>query len=925
MFGKIRKLYDDSKYLVGSKLKKESDLLYYQAKRRLTLGLKGAIAVGENFVGKIRDDGRADLLEVGQPSGYFGVNCRIPQDPRTAFHYSAKTAPYPAFTYQATTSCGYSAAANYTGSARVYPVSSPPMYQGYVVETFASGHYIDIGGGISKRHIDFTTTLVFDDGTTHTSTSSIESISGSPHTSDRYQDPFLYQYNNNWINIHRPTYSGIFDGYYRWGGLKATNYAKYVQVASSKAYISTRSGTIKVSENDDGNESGWEDETTINTQGISVPENPNYTAWKICKESWDAQESARVLAYSQYISEKAAYLAEFDDRKIAQLNDGEVIYDGSQGQGYGNVYYPDDVTPTTPPEVTDTNTVTAQASFSDSGPTLISNSTPYAHVSKTWVVQSSLMPLRDYYGGPYSGSITGYALYSGVTEVHFVLFGSIPIFFGGGDVDGINLFCETYQTQYPTSDHASVMSAIRAAGFKAVSIYETSDFYTESHIKTRNHAASLNMGSVTAVSFAQGINSPVGSFSWQVNFTSSTLTITTIAYTKKEYTGYDNHVIRHRAWRNTKTDLIYSDLDAGIVPKNMAIAVMNGAPYSLCVGIGSRWDGYSVTQTSSTVGSGVGAVVTYTRKLFALKDDGFEVELLSGECAVETINTTGFNQYKYTFNNFIALKPIAITGYLNGNYNITYPENLPINPSDCNGEPYTVVSINGTYDTLASGVTNSQAQAYSTSKIALVPAPDLTDITFTDIDLTPLSDNDGIIPKDTLRYDIDADEDGVIEASEKSATSTKFWIGKGLSKGETVTVFPIEYISQDGACGMFPQSYDVARIVAIRIYAGYKFKYDGNGGFEFRTSFNTPTLDAYGNEIEPYTEHPYVGTALLGGSNVVVIANSTSFDDVLETRKKQNSSKPEDSTVSIIGQYEKDIDAGKITLKGLYEWCRQQL
>jgi hypothetical protein len=64
---------------------------------------------------------------------------------------------------------------------------------------------------------------------------------------------------------------------------------------------------------------------------------------------------------------------------------------------------------------------------------------------------------------------------------------------------------------------------------------------------------------------------------------------------------------------------------------------------------------------------------------------------------------------------------------------------------------------------------------------------------------------------------------------------------------------------------------------------------------------------------------------LLGGSNVVVIANSTSFDDVLETRKKQNSSKPEDSTVSIIGQYEKDIDAGKITLKGLYDWCKPQL
>jgi hypothetical protein len=891
MFGKIRKLYDDSKYLVGSKLKNESDLLYYQAKRRMMLGLKGAIAVGENFVGKIRDDGRADLLEVGQPSGYFGVNCRIPQDPRTAFHYKGKAYSYPPFTYPATTSCGAIGTSNDTGGKKSYPIKSPPMFDGVTISTTIVHQYLVVGDDIDgnqikKRRIDYSVTLVFDSGGSASGgTAYVESVNGSIHTSDRYQDPFIHVLSN---------YSGATS----YDDNSSDSRTLYLPPEIAPPYYNLKSGTLYSKEESIYNGGDGEvkyNDTTAQTGQVQGKLNPAYEIWLACKENWDSQEDARLLAYSQYLSEKSAYLAEFDGRRIAQLNDGDVIHNGLQIYGYADVYYPDDATPRLPPVIS--NTVTSDYAVITLGETVLDASGNYSR--DIFISGRNL-----YVGGVFSyyvpsGKITLTKRFDAIKLLHWndfyfyavlLEFGFSPLAF---DLNKTNLQAPDITILY----------------FEKA-ILDNVSLVNESGILTTTSGTYRYTGEAV---IPDGISQ-------------STLTIPTPA----AYAGYENHVIRHRAWRNTKTDLIYADLDAKVMPKNMAIAVMNGAPYSLCVGIGYRWDGYRVTQTSSTVGSGVGAVVTYTRTLFALKEDGSEVELLSGECAVETINTTGFSQFKYTFDNFVALKPIAITSYLNGTYNLTYPEYLPINPSDCNGEPYTVVSINGTYDTLASGVTDSQAQAYSTSKIALVPPPDLTDITFTDIDLTPLSDNDGNIPKDTLRYDIDTDKDGVIESSEKSATSTKFWIGKGLSKDESITLYPIEYVMEDDEgniieCGMFPQSYDVARLIAIRIYTGYKFNYDGDGGFEFASLFNTPTLDDEGNEITPYTEHPYIATALLGGSNVVVIANSTSFDDVLETRKKQNSSKPEDSTVSIIGQYEKDIDAGKITLKGLYDWCKQQL
>jgi hypothetical protein len=736
MFGKIRKLYDDSKYLAGSNLKKESDLLYYQAKRRMMLGLKGAIAVGENFVGKIRDDGRADLIDI-QTSGYFSASCRMQNDALGVFHYTIPKV------------------FNLTPPA---PLGSPPIKKYYQV--------------FIESNNTSTTEINGWDGYTYVK----GTLGGIGHVGTHYAYGEQVLITDGRITVKYDVYN---------------NSPSFIKTYN---FTTTTNQTPVITQERQRPASSGGDYVVAIHETFSIVLSGEGASGSLVQTSYFVPDSNAVISTSQ--TDNRVYLS--------------------------------------PEEIAQSEIALATAEMNIK---IAENDAEIAEYNNRLAIYNS--ELAEYNA-------------------------ALAAFNASLDIATI----QTNLGQHLYSSNAELLSTVKA-----------------------NYIYPDNVTPLTTTS------------------------------------DYPNHLIRHREWLNTQTDSIYADLDNGIIPKNMAIAVMNGAPYSLCVGIGSRWDGYRVTQTSVRVGGfSVGYVLTYTRKLFALKDDGTEVELLSGECAVEfVISVTGFKGYEYTFDNFVALRHIGITSYLNGAHNLTYPESLSINPSDCNGEPYSVVAINGTYNTLTSGVTDAQAQTYATSKKTSVPFPEATDITFTDIDLTPLADNDENIPKDTLRYDVDTDKDGVIEFSEKSATSTKFWIGKGLSKGESITLFPIEYIAQDGECGMFPQSYDVARLIAIRIYAGYKFNYDGDGGFEFILSFNTPTLDADGNEIAPYTEHPYVATALLGGSNVIVIAKGTSFDDVLETRKKQNSSKPEDATVSIVGQYDKDIDDGKITLKGLYDWCKQQL
>lgn len=408
--------------------------------------------------------------------------------------------------------------------------------------------------------------------------------------------------------------------------------------------------------------------------------------------------------------------------------------------------------------------------------------------------------------------------------------------------------------------------------------------------------------------------------------------------------GYEEHLIRHRNWRKQQDEAIYVALSSGEMPKNIALSIMYGAPYSLCVGIGSLWDGYRISDEFTTPSSGVTRV---TRTLYARAESGEEVIVLQGFCDREVISVYSAPEIRYhcTFVNFPALNPVGFTAYLNGNYNLSKYENLadgsqlPINPSRYDGMPIGVSMMNGTYDSLSSGIDMAEAETYSIY-LGVIPPPDPINIRFDPIDLSALADSEGNIPPDVLRYDKDLNENGVIEPSEKSATSTRFWIGKGLSEGESIKLFPLCFVSLVGGeyveLGMFPAGYsgiydaNVNVLVAIRIYAYYHYTYAGDGGFSFVGSKATPTLDEEGEELFAYTEFPYSATLLPNADNSpiytnsksnrningIVVSSGTVYDDILSAKKAQNE--------GIKSQYEKDIEAGNITINGLYEWCIMQ-
>jgi hypothetical protein len=658
MFGRIRELYDRSKFPQGSKLQKEANALRALAKKRLMLGLKGAFAVGSNFVGKVRPDGRADLLQLDD-TGIFGIDCRIPVDPRKVFHYSE---PY----------------------QKNYIIVSYGAFETELDEIdnwdeqYGTIRYIKRGLRTftvrdSTGQVFFSSTLrlwwyhpdlmqaIVAAGLPSPTYKVIVTLTDSGHPNEFRPDKLME---------HDEPFEEIFTNYSWDGDLDNDHFGEY-QVRAEYTWQT---------------QVGW----------VTTALGPRY----------------RTYYMSDFVAARNAYYASLLPNVI-QANDGEIVYRGS----YSNAVYPDDITPTTPP------------------------STP-------------------------------------------------------------------------------------------------------------------------------------------------------------GYSGYDDHLSRHRAWRLSQHQSLLDGLQGG-VHKNLALALMADAPYSKIVGIGSRWDGYRVEQTIT----GVSNDQTHTRRIYARNGDGNEVLLISGTVHQVRIATSGGGRDQYTFDHYPCLRPLIEYAYLNGTNLLTSREQLNFNYAACEGSIFGVVKLDGIYDTLFEGLNDTQAQNYANVLGERIPAPTV-ELTFSPIDLTPLIGSDGKIPPDILRQDEDIDGDGTIEPGEKSPTSERPWIGKGLSAGERLVVFPLSYIAEDGECGMFPQAHDIARLTAIMIYGSYKFRYDGEGGFEFIDYAPLEVPEAF----------PYDATATLG-CNAIVVASGTGFDDLRKERREQ--------LKDIEGKYDEDMEAGQITLEGLYDWCRQ--
>lgn len=738
MFGRIRELYDRSKFLTGSKLKAEAETIRAMAKKRITLGRAGAFAAGQNFVGKVRDIGksvfRADLLEVKQPNGVYGVIVQITQDPRTIFAYGRSKPPfnYPPFTHPGFEVDGCVRLPNIANTQRVgfcKPEPNKPFK--YAAALSRSDSIISdslvfgSNGGVVGGSRSTQSTIVLLGGISITGTVNVTYSNGgltSYFEYDGYFDGFSNDDSDN-RDLRRKFYR-VQSGWVR----NVTDRAFGSTVTTGDLDITSAEQTVRPEY------TAWEAE---------------HATWVANKALWDSLEDDRIAQYRQYLEDRADALADHVDLVpdyVIQTNTGDYLFNANEppaSEVLASFVYPDDVAPTS-----------------------------------------------------------------------------------------------------TTSD-------------------------------------------------------------------------------------YQNHIVRHRAWRKAQSDEVMALLAEGVLHVNLLCAIMRDAPHSRIMGIGDRWwIGYVVQQSEATAGAGVGQTITYTRRLRARNLEDAMFEVVSGTCVRTVVSQRGFIRYNYTFDNWPCLAPLGVNAYLRGTYSsLTSPEATFTNPAMFESDGFVsalsgVCVVNGSYDTLYSGISNAAAQFYANYFKELVPAPAAPELVFTEIDYTDLK-------PDQLTMDEDTDNDGTIESSERTPSSALSWFGKGMSPNELITVFPLSYVADDGECGMFPQQYDIQRLTAIRIYAGYQFRYIEAGQFDF---IRVIPVIIDGEEIE-YEEFPYHSS--LGTINTIVVANGTIYDDVLSGNPVYKKDDPLNtgnlSGVSvpsrkkqagqIRGAHEADIEEGTTSLNGLYEWC----
>lgn len=391
---------------------------------------------------------------------------------------------------------------------------------------------------------------------------------------------------------------------------------------------------------------------------------------------------------------------------------------------------------------------------------------------------------------------------------------------------------------------------------------------------------------------------------------------------------YASHLIRHRAWRKALSDEIISSISQGSMPYEVAYTLMTYPPYSRNVAISSRWDGYELHQSKSEAGSGE---ITYRRRLRAVDKNGNIVTLADGTAVRTNTPSTGFSNERWELNDFLVMsfssgppfRGVAGTEYIEG-YMVAFqrlvgqPPAIPTLTNGCVANGWTLGTPNAA---LASG--------YAVEHGEMPTYPDFGNIEFTKLDLSELR-------PDRYTMDKDINGDGV-KTNERRPTSKLPWFGKALSPDELITLYPLSYVAQDGEVGMFPQNYDVQTLVAIRVYAGYQFRYKGDGNFEY---LRTIPITEGGEQIE-FKEFPFVSKQLLSepfsrpgetanSTNMIAVFNGTVFDDVLYGNNSWDNDglsqlyfpySRHQLNLDVRGAYETAMTNGRINLRGIYEWC----
>lgn len=782
MSGKIRELYDKSKLLAGSKLRKEADTLYYLAKKRLLLNIKGAFAAGENFVGKIGLDGRANLLGFKQPNFVKQAYVKLQTPTRTVSHYTKD---------------------NY----RIIRASNGEILF-KETSNYAYAYYPDDVAPIMPPNINLP--------------SIYPQVIGSEPARLR---TFTYENNEEIISESEVIRHSIFRIYSASGG-----------VDEEVVGTSTRTYTV----------------IDPNNAIITINLN-NYTGYP---------QSTSPVAPMPLGGFKSVYYLK---------SNGSITYLVTKSGFFETYTVVDD-------------SLNYQACLAD-------------RTDSTYI---SWMKAQGNQDG-------GYNFFT-YPSIHV---GNIHLMANGyGDA---SLGADIYRYGYSLNGLSENEKQVFLSQIESLEILKNAAL--EAELSARQAAYNTWLSE-------------------------------RVVANNNQYEGYENHVFRHRYWLLNQSNETIDKLNLGELPNNVKRELLAELTYySHNVGMGSIGRRYKITQTSNTLYPSYDQLVE--RNVFFTKNDGSDVLLQKGTCKVHRIETSGLH-YQIDYFNF----PVIVSGYngsgltkryFGANFDFdSYFENaIKPNLSSPDAIPNSPCVVNGSYNTLLYGITDREAQVTIDNYGDI---PDLTPstISFSNIDISDVYEYG---EADVFTYDADSNGDGDIDDSERSSTSRLNWYGKWLSYGESITVFPLEYVSLIDdtytEVGMFPQAYDIARLIAIRIYASYRFTYKGDGEFSFVSSSTTPTLDEEGNEILAYTEFPFESTSLLSSSsNAIVVANGTAYDDVLfgnppykKTAEESgwldaNSSPkiPSRTRQEVIlkGLYYADIEAGKITLNGLYEWCSMQ-
>lgn len=479
---------------------------------------------------------------------------------------------------------------------------------------------------------------------------------------------------------------------------------------------------------------------------------------------------------------------------ISQLNDGEILKD--ERGGYSDIFYPDDVTPRVPPakqgrdyymsaisldgslfigvfdegsfsqaDFGGTSNVVLRFLSSEHGFILeghqLTETTIVSADSLNYSCSYTTVTVENFFMGsgcviPQTGtrvSLFGKGAYLHTGSVVCALINN-AIYVVGGDIGIVTSIIQSH-----TGSASGLIDKFNDAGMKSFIAFPVSP-------ETDRHKSPNVCDAVREYLFENGESIPLD-------------------VVDGIYSGFDDHLLRHRQWRNLLSDDFQSFEEGSELQLNAAIQIMNSSPYSRCFGIGSRWIDGRIEKTKTENES----EIVHTRDLFAINKDGEEVLVATGRCTT----TVMYGHNLVEFENFVSMRPFSFYEYPYGaTFNSSEsPEIIMLeSPQELSiGFLGGIQVVNGSYSTLRQLREDDDARAIASLAFGgTIQFPEFERLVFSDIDLSELQ-------ADELTFDEDADENGEIDAYEKSLTSTRQWLGKGCSNGELFTIFPLEYVA----------------------------------------------------------------------------------------------------------------------------------